>query len=287
MYFDWDYYFRVVQSVWSFKSWPGRSRMMIKLLLWVPLTMVFNTLCFVLDYVFFPGLWRQEVKQPVFIVGHARSGTTLLHRLMSGDTQRFSYFLYWETLFPSLLQKHLIRRFGVIDREYLGGFFERRLQAWDEKKFGQFRHIHNMSLWNSEEDQFVMRGAFVTQEWSLEMPLFEHIDIFHVDDLPERKRQRWMHHYKECVKRQLLVNGGQHTHLSKNPLMSGWVNAILETFPDAKIVVSVRNPMECIPSALKLMEGSWKAKGWSKEDYQVSLQHMAEISLESFKIPKQ
>lgn len=287
MYFDWDYYFRVLQSVWSFKTWPGRSKMLVKLLLWVPLNMVFNTLCFLLDYVFFPALWRQEVVKPVFIVGHARSGTTLLHRLMSGDQKRFSYFLYWETFFPSLTQKHLIRWFGAFDERHLSGFFDRRLKAWDEKKFGEFRHIHNMSLWNSEEDQFVMRGAFVTQEWSLEMPLFEHIDIFHVDDLPEHKRKRWMHHYKECVKRQLVLNGSQHTHLSKNPLMSGWVNAILDTFPDARIVVSVRNPLECIPSALKLLEGSWKAKGWKKEDYQVSLQHMAEISLESFKIPKQ
>ena len=36
-----------------------------------------------------------------------------------------------------------------------------------------------------------------------------------------KKRRRWLHHYRECVKRQLLLNGGERIHLSKNPLMSG------------------------------------------------------------------
>ncbi len=286
MYFDWDYWWRVVRATWSFKSWPGRNKMLLKLLLWVPLTAVGNTLCFLLDYLLFPSLWRQQVVRPVFIVGHARSGTTLLHRLMAADTERFSYFLYWETLFPSLLQKKLIRALGVADRRWLGDAIDTRLKAWDEKTFGQFRHIHNMGLWTSEEDQFVMRGAFVTQQWSLEMPLFEHMDIFHIDDLPDAKRRRWMHHYKECVKRQLLLNGGNKTHLSKNPLWSGWLNAIIETFPDARIAVCVRNPMECIPSVLKLLEGNWKARGWQRSDYEAALQHMADISIESFTRPK-
>jgi hypothetical protein len=196
-----------------------------------------------LDYVFFPRLWRQEVERPVFIVGHARSGTTLAHRLLAADGDTFSYFLYWEMFFPSLLQKKIIRALGWIDENWLGRFFNKRLH-----------------LWNSEEDQFVMRAAFVTQQWSLDVPMMDVIDIFHVDQMPTRKRRRWMHHYRECVKRQLLLNGGNKTHLSKNPVMSGWVQAIIETFPDARIAVMMRDPGQCIPSVLKLVELTWKGK---------------------------
>ncbi len=285
MYFDIDYYLRVVRAVWGARGWTGRRLMLLHLILIVPIAYVFNALCFLLDYVFFPSLWRQSVEKPVFIIGHARSGSTLLHRLMAGDAERFSYFRYWETKCPSLLQKVAVRYLAAIDRRFLDGYFYTKVQAWDEKTFAPFRHIHEMGLWHSEEDQFVMQNAFVTQKWSMNMPLMEHIDLFHVDQFDQLKRRRWMHHYKECIKRQLLFNGGDKIHLSKNPLLSGWVQSILDTFPDARIAVVMRNPLECIPSVLKLLEGNWRAKGWSKAQYQASLKIMSEISIETFLHP--
>lgn len=284
MYFDCEYYLRILRFVWGQKQWPGRRRMLFRLLVVMPPLTLFNTLCFLLDYVVFPRLWRQRVEAPVFVVGHARSGTTLMHRLMSADGERFSYFLYWETFFPSLLQKKVIRALGWLDDRLLRGYCHAKLKAWDDKTFGPLRHMHDMSLWNSEEDLFALRGAFVTQQWSTEMPVLDVIDLFHVDQMP-RKRRRWMHHYRECVKRQLLLNGGNRIHLSKNPLMSGWVGALIETFPDARIVVMMRDPKQCIPSLLKLMEKAWQSKGWSQEDYRNSLERMQEICFETFRNP--
>lgn len=285
MYFDLQYYWRVLRHVWSLKQWPGRTRTLARLLILVPLEYLFNALFFTLDYIVFPSLWRQQVERPVFIVGHARSGTTLVHRLLAADGETFSYFLYWEMFFPSLLQKSIIRGFGYIDEKWLGRALNRRLVAWDDKTFGPYRHMHNMSLWNSEEDQFVMRGAFVTQQWSLDIPMMDVIDIFHVDQMPQKKRRRWLHHYRECVKRQCLRNGGNKIHLSKNPVMCGWVGALIETFPDARIVVMMRDPAQCIPSVLKLVELTWKGKGWNRPDYERSLQMLTDVSFESFHHP--
>lgn len=285
MYFDLQYYWRVLRHVWSLKDWPGRPRMLARLLLGVPLATLLHSLCFGLDYLLFPRLWRQRVEQPVFVIGHARSGTTLAHRLLAADGETFSYFLYWELFFPSLLQKKVIRALGWLDAR-LGSPCLRRLQAWDERTFGRYRHIHDMSLWNAEEDQFVMRAAFVTQQWALDVPLMHKIDQFHVDQMPARKRRRWLHHYRECVKRQLLLNGGDRTHLSKNPLMCGWVQALIETFPDARFVVMVRNPHQCIPSTLKLLEVTWKGKGWTPAQYEASLRVMTDIAFESFLHPR-
>lgn len=285
MYFDVQYYWRVLRHVWSLRQWPGRGRTLLRLLLLVPLEYLFNAACFMLDYIFYPALWRQRVERPVFIVGHARSGTTLAHRLLAADGETFSYFLYWEMFFPSLLQKKIIRWIGSIDEKFLNRAVNRRLVAWDDKKYGTYRHIHNMSLWNSEEDQFVMRGAFVTQQWSMDIPMMDVIDIFHVDQMTLPKRRRWLHHYRECVKRQLLLNGGNRIHLSKNPVMSGWVEALIDTFPDARIVVMMRDPAQCIPSVLKLVELTWKGKGWQRADYARSLQMLIDISFESFRHP--
>ncbi len=287
MYFDGQYYWRVLSHVWSLRQWPGRSRTLLRLLLLVPLEYIFHALFFTLDYIFFPALWRQKVKCPVFIVGHARSGTTLAHRLLAADGETFSYFLYWEMFFPSLLQKKIIRALGYVDEKWLGRVANKRLVAWDDKTYGKYRHMHDMSLWNSEEDQFVMRAAFVTQQWSLDIPMMDVIDVFHVDEMAQQKRRRWLHHYRECVKRQLLLNGGNKIHLSKNPVMSGWVEALIETFPDARIVVMMRDPAQCIPSVLKLVEISWKGKGWRRADYARSLQMLTDISFESFHHPAQ
>lgn len=112
------------------------------------------------------------------------------------------------------------------------------------------------------------------------------VDFFHVDEMPD-KRRRWMHHYRELVKRQLLLNGGDKVHLSKNPVMSGWVDALIDTFPDARIVVMMRNPTECIPSCLKLVQVTWKGKGWQREDYAHSLELLTEISFEHFEHPRE
>lgn len=285
MYFDFLYYRKVLAFVWRQKQWPGRNRALFKLLILTPPLSLFHALCFVLDYVFFPALWRQQVKNPVFIVGHARSGTTLMHRLMAADGERFSYFYYWEMFFPALTQRAVVRGVAWLDKTLLGSVIEGRLRAWDEKTFGPHRHIHEQGLWIPEEDQFVMNGAFVSQQWAVEMPIMHEVDIFHVDELSPQRKQRWMRHYKECVKRQLIYNGGNKVHLSKNPSMSGWVNALLETFPDAKIVVMVRDPMQCVPSALRMMESSWKFKKWSKDQIAESLAALTRISFESFEFP--
>ena len=49
-------------------------------LLGVPVSVLIllNQLCLLLDHVLFPGFRRVRVERPVFIIGHARSGTSLL-----------------------------------------------------------------------------------------------------------------------------------------------------------------------------------------------------------------
>ena len=119
MYFDFDYWWRVVRHVWQLRDWQGRRKMLFRLLVIVPLSSAVHAVFFLLDYGFFPRLWSQKVVSPVFIVGHGRSGTTLMHRLLSADGDKFSYFLYWEMFFPSLLQKRILQCAGWLDRHCL------------------------------------------------------------------------------------------------------------------------------------------------------------------------
>lgn len=286
LYFNLDYYLNMLRRIWGKKDWPGRKRMLFRLLVLVPGQYLIHSVFFFLDKILFPGLWFQKIEKPIFIVGHARSGTTLISRLLAHDSERFSYFLYWEMFFPSLLEKRIIRGLGVVDRLLLNSYFFNKLKDWDEKTYGPYRHIHNMGLWVPEEDDFVMNVTFFAAYWQLPAPLMDTNDVFYLDKKPAGQRRRVMNTFKECVRRQLYLNGGDKTHLSKNPVYSGRVGSILEAFPDARIVVNMRDPLECVPSNLKLMEGNYQGKNWSQDDYAPSLRVLEEMSYDCFHIPR-
>ncbi len=48
----------------------------------------------------YPDILKVPVVSPVFVMGLPRTGTTLLHRLLSLDTKRFRAPLLWELLNP-------------------------------------------------------------------------------------------------------------------------------------------------------------------------------------------
>src|SRR5262249_15622524 len=153
-----------------------------------------------------------RVEKPVFIVGHARSGTTLLHRLMSKD-ERFSAFLLYELFLPSLIQKKVVRAVAAADRRWLGGALEKRVRAWEEKKVGPTQHIHPQSLTEPEEDDAVLTFSCASGSWIVRLPYMGELDFYYVDRWPEPRRRRLMRFYKECVRRQIHLNGRGKHHL--------------------------------------------------------------------------
>src|SRR5256712_13340854 len=52
------------------------------------------------DRQLYPGIARQEIREPLFIVGLPRSGTTLLHTLLAADPEHRAP-LTWEVMSPS------------------------------------------------------------------------------------------------------------------------------------------------------------------------------------------
>lgn len=283
-YFDFDNYFRMVRLAWNEKVPKARTYTLAVLCLGVPITASFHAVCFLLDRVFFPGLAKVEMKAPVFMVGHARSGTTLTHRLMSLDQGRFSYFLLYECYFPSLLQKKLIRLGIELDRR-MGGFLAKRAKAWEQRRYGKFRHMHAMGLTVPEEDDIALFYSMASGFWITKMPYMGDLDFYHMNDWPASKRRRYNDFYREVVRRQLYLNGPDKIHLAKNPLWAGRVASLLEAFPDARFVVNVRDPRETIPSLLKLLRSSWQQLGWEESRQRRCLQILAGQSWHSYRHP--
>ena len=284
-HFDFANYFAMVRLAWNEKNPRARRTYLAKLLLWVPPVSLFHAICFFLDNVFFPDLHRTAIRTPVFVVGHARSGTTLVHRLMSEDEGHFSSFRLYEMFFPSLLEKKLCRALGRFDQRWLGGRIERRVRAYDEKTYGPSRHIHPTGIFEYEEDDQVLYYSMAAGFWITKMPYMGDLDFYYVDRWPERKKRRMMRFYADCIRRQLHLNGRDRIHLSKNPVFPGRLETLLETFPDARIVVPVRNPYETIPSLLELMRSGWKALGWDPARQQRCLKILADQSFHTYLYP--
>lgn len=284
-HFDFRQWARMVRLAWRDPHPAGRRRMLVRLLVFVPLVASFHALCFFLDGVLFPGLHRVRVRRPVFLVGHARSGTTLLHRLMSRDGERFSSFMLYELYFPSLLQKKAIRAFAAFDRRALGGLFERRVEAWEKQRYRATQDIHAMGLTRPEEDDFLFYWSCASGTWMLKLPAMGEIDFYHLDRSPERKRRRVQRFYADCIRRQLYLNGPDRTHLCKAPHFAGRVASLIESFPDAGIVVTMRSPHETIPSLLKLMKVGYQLRGWDEARMARSLAVLAQQSFHTYRHP--
>jgi omega-hydroxy-beta-dihydromenaquinone-9 sulfotransferase len=286
-YFEFKTWLTMISLVANEPNIKRRHSLYKLLLLRVPSRAFFHSFCFILDYILFPKLWFIKVKEPVFIIGHARSGTTLAHRLMCGD-ERFSAFKYYELLLPSLLQKKTVRLLAWIDRTLLNRRLERRLDAWEKRKFGPTQHIHKMGLNIPEEDDLMYLNSCASGFWATKLPYMDALDFFHVDERPAAARKRMMTFYRNVVRRQLYINGDNKIHLSKNPTYCGRVESLIEAFPDARFVLLYRDPHETIPSLLKLLHVSWKHQGnQSAERIKKSTREMVSLSLESYLYPLQ
>ena len=284
-YFDFDTYRRMFRLARREENAANRRKLLFILLVLLPIVSTVHAVFFFLDYVFYPGLREVDVHAPVFIVGHARSGTTLMHRLMSRDTERFSFFLLYEMFFPSLIEKKLLRFVAECDRRYLGGAIENRIDAWEARKFAKTQDMHATGLTAPEEDDFIHTFSCASGFWIVLFPYMGELDFYYVDERPPKKRRRLMGFYKECVKRQLYLNGAEKSHLSKNPTFSGRIESLIEAFPGARIVVLMRNPYETVPSLLKLMKRSWQLRRWNDAQMSRSLRVLADQSFHTYRYP--
>jgi hypothetical protein len=202
---------------------------------------------------------------------------------MAADAQ-FSYALMYELFFPSLLEKHLLRLLFRLDSTILGKRLRRRLDAIEEQRFAETEDMHKTGFFVAEEDDAFLTWSLCSGFWILLFPFMGELDFYFVDRWPETKRRRVMGFYKECVRRQTALNGGG-THLSKNPTFCGRVEALIETFPDARIVVPMRNPNETIPSLLKMLQTEWRLRGRDEHLIANSLRVLADQSIDSYRHP--
>ena len=210
---------------------------------------------FFLDELLFPGYRRVKVKEPLFVIGVPRSGTTFLHRLLASDEERFTTTALWELVFaPSICERMILFGLGRVDHA-IGRPGGRLIEFIERKTLGSLDDIHGTGLRDPEEDYFflapmaacfLMVFAFPHEELIWRMSRFD-------TDVPEADKKVMMRFYEAMVTKHLYVYGPEKQYLSKNPSFSSLANALREKFPDCKIISCSRTPYKVVPSLLSGM----------------------------------
>ena len=261
------------KALFETKGTPARltpKRIAVLLLLW-PAFLIGQAVtwsCFLLDEIFFRGYRKVDVREPVFIVGVPRSGTTFLHRLLARD-EGCTSMAGWEILYaPSIVQRKFWRAVGALDRR-LGGPLRRGFERLERRLFADFDKFHKLSLFEPEEDDGILLNVFASIFVGFAFPFPEELRPFAQFDteVPAARRARIMGFYRRMVQKHLYVHGPDKRFLSKNPAFSPKVETLREVFPDAKVICTVRSPAEMLPSFINLMSAIWGVFGDPPEPY--------------------
>jgi hypothetical protein len=222
---------------------------------------------FLLDEFFFRSYRKVRIRQPIFIVGPPRTGTTHLHHVLS-QSNDMTTFKTWECLFAlSVTARKFWLGAGQVDR-LLGRPLGRLLGLIGKRVQKSMDDIHPMSLNDPEEDFlcmlpiaacFLLVVPFPRAAWLWK---FARFDV----EVPVEDKRVLLRYYEACIKKHLYVFGSGKQFLSKNASFSGMAEALLETFPDARLLVTTRDPVKAVPSQLSSLRPGLAVCGFTKVD---------------------
>ncbi len=177
---------------------------------------------------------------PVFIVGHWRSGTTLLHELMVKDERLSS---------PSTYQCFAPHHFLISE------WFFRRFCGW---LLPGKRPIDNMATgWDRpQEDEFALLTLGLPSPYRrMAFPNNEPVDTNYLDfeNVSEADIQIWL----KALRKFLLgvSTSTQRPLIIKSPTHTGRVAWLAKEFPEAKFIHISRDPRSLYPSTCRLWNG--------------------------------
>ncbi len=191
------------------------------------------------DRLIHPEIARERVERPLFILGLPRSGTTLLHALLAQDPG-LRYPAHWELMYPSPPPESLrATRDPRIDRAG-------RELRWFYRLAPQFRAIHMVGANDPQECVGITDHTFLSLGFDTvyNVPSYrDWVDRTGLQPAYAFHRQMLQHLQWRCPPRQWVLKAPDHVFA---------MDDLLTTYPDARIVMTHRDPLQVVPSVASL-----------------------------------
>jgi hypothetical protein len=186
-----------------------------------------------------PGIAAEEIHRPIFITGMPRSGSTLLHAVLAEDPAN-RVPRTWEMLLPSPAPEQ-----ATYDSDPRIAKVERELR-WFNRLAPDFKVIHDVGARMPEECTIIIAHSFVSSQFSsmYDVPTYSRwCDA--QDPRPKYElHRRFLQHLQHRF--------GARRWVLKAPVHLNSLPGLLSVYPDARIVMTHRDPMEVLASEASL-----------------------------------
>lgn len=195
-----------------------------------------------LDRIFFYKINSYQLKRPIIIVGNPRSGTTFLHRYLIRNRIGMGGEL-WKLLYPSIILQKIVKPFLPLLEKISP---TRHHSTVAHKTSLQSIETDDASIFFRFFDGFFLYGFIMS--WADD-------DLFSWFDPKERDMSKRDYKWLRSIWTRTLIDSNTNRYIGKLFSVSTNVPSFLESFPDAKILYMVRDPLSVIPSGLSLVTG--------------------------------
>jgi Sulfotransferase family len=203
------------------------------------LQLLTNRLRLVEDRKRYPAIAQQDIRQPLFIVGLPRTGSTLLHNLLAQDPGN-RVPLCWEAMFPSPPPARASRA----DDPRIAAT-QKLLDRFD-RLAPHFKIIHPTSACSPMECVAIMSHTFASPQFQsmYSVPSYQRW-LTYQDWRPvyEFHRQFLQHLQWRCPAERWVLKTPSHLFA---------LEALLAVYPDARIIQMHRHPLQVVASVASL-----------------------------------
>jgi hypothetical protein len=196
-----------------------------------------------------PEIAREAIDDPLVIVGLARTGTTMLHRLISSDPDLYSA-RWWEVRFPAPFPGWDWR--GPDPRIAEAHAQVRTIL----ESMPALAAIHPWDAEGPDEEIMLMEHSFVSHvaESSANLPSYR----AWIDRHGARPAYRYLKKLLQYLQWQKKRRGERASRwVLKAPTHQGTLDLLFETFPGAVVIHTHRDPLETIPSVASMYFSLW------------------------------
>lgn len=187
-----------------------------------------------------PEITEQEIAAPMFIVGLPRSGTSILFEVLAQDPD-VGVPLTWESMFP-----YPPPEAASYDSDPRIQRAHRMYTQW-ERLVPEFASIHEMGGQIPAECGMLMCSSFISDQIA-SMQMADNYGAWHAT-----ANVRPAYEWHKLVLQVLQWKNPRKRWLLKAPAHQNYLDILLETYPDARIVQTHRDPIKCMASTTNLM----------------------------------